>query len=49
MEVIQNLYGEIRLEGKEVIHTPFWMDNLIMDERFMQSIFSILTLDDPYG
>ena len=28
---------------------PFWMDDLIKDERFMQSFFSILPLDDPYG
>ena len=27
----------------------FWMDDLITDERFMHSIISILTLDDPYG
>ena len=28
---------------------PFWMDDLITNECSMQSIFSILTLDNPLG
>ena len=32
VEVVQNLYGETGLECKEVIQTPFWMDDFITDE-----------------